>query len=716
MTEEEKKALEAEELAKQEAAEKAQAEADEKAKQEAEQASQEAEVKAKEEAELKAKEEADALAQEAKEKTDLSSKTKKSFFRTLFAKTSVEDMPKVIADLSEEVPIHKEPGGGDPAVKKEAPKTTPQELPTGLKSELEKASKEFEVKKVDAEKACTEAENAKAKFDEAEESEKGKLEAEYKACMEKSEKALKDAEAAEEKYNTLKTKEEAEETEKAEEKAKKEKEAEESKNNSPKKFTIEELKAKNIKLAAKPQIRMNANKYNKLTFTELRSKMKSEPNCEESKAAFRALTKDSGSEKQTSDYAMVLESILADPKFNTRNVNPRGQEQPSIIDNIRIHSNLTMDKFDSYKRSCSVRGGAQLQSILERMRSGNSEYMDFSTNTMKKITTLTSGTDYALANPDTLAVEWLALAIFKLFPDNTWKSDIPLFGIASSSANTGLIWTNIASDPTISYGTKPTYTPATAYNVDDDAVALKLTPYWLQPMAFEPLIMAQLRYDKMATNWAQAFMKLDADIDDRLLYTLASTVPSTSYVNTSGPGFPIAAITDVDAFYSAWFTYTGTLARPVLNDIIRLEQIYQKQNFDLGINRPVVVLGTTANSYLAQDSEVKNKLTEWKTIEPGRIAEFRNTSLYTRSRVAAYDQATSTVLDPAGVIPNTAVETNLSFIPNQVGIGMGNLDVFFIQDPSTYSYLMSADLRKGIVPLRKNFNGTGLLNYGTPSI
>jgi hypothetical protein len=187
---------------------------------------------------------------------------------------------------------------------------------------------------------------------------------------------------------------------------------------------------------------------------------------------------------------------------------------------------------------------------------------------------------------------------------------------------------------------------------------------------------------------------------------------------TSGSGFQIASINDLDAFYQTWFASLPaggwSLGKPTLNDIIRLEQIYAKQNFSFeGPDKPVVVLGTTANSYLAQDQEVKNKLTEWKVIEPGRIAEFRNTTLYTRSRVAIWDTAASQILDPSGVIPATAIEANLSFIPTQVGIGMGMLDVFFLQDPSNYSYNMSADIRKGIVPLRQNYFGTGLLNYKT---
>jgi hypothetical protein len=74
------------------------------------------------------------------------------------------------------------------------------------------------------------------------------------------------------------------------------------------------------------------------------------------------------------------------------------------------------------------------------------------------------------------------------------------------------------------------------------------------------------------------------------------------------------------------------------------------------------------------------------------------------------------VKDPAGTIPSTAVSAGVGFIPSQVGIGLGVLDVFMIQDPTNYGYKMSADIRIGIKPLRKDYAGTTLLTYGTPSV
>ena len=119
---------------------------------------------------------------------------------------------------------------------------------------------------------------------------------------------------------------------------------------------------------------------------------------------------------------------------------------------------------------------------------------------------------------------------------------------------------------------------------------------------------------------------------------------------------------------------------------------------------------------LKKDPETKSLLTRWVNQDGAELFKFSNTILNERSRVAIFDPATEQVKDPRGAIPSTATSANLGFIPSQVGIGLGMLDVFMIQDPSNYGYKMSADIRIGIVPLRKDYNGTSLLVYGPDTV
>lgn len=475
------------------------------------------------------------------------------------------------------------------------------------------------------------------------------------------EKAKKDKEEAEEKADI-----EAKEKEKTTMSAK----------------TPDQLKAEGTKLAPTPKITLQMTQFGNNTFTKLRAELNSgKVETNEGRAFNRILNKETHT-AEAGDYAMLATAIMNDPKMKP------------IVEKVRFISNMNRAQYDQrdVNGNPSNRQGSTLQSILSN------------------VTTLGTSAD-ALANPEIYALEWLTLAIFKLFPDNSWKTEIPVFGVSETSKNKGVIWTNIEADPTIHIGAKPTIT--NAYAAADVAVGLSLTPYWLEPMAFEPLSMHQLRYDQMGTNWNQAFAKMESVIDDMLLYTLASTVPVASRVKTSGASFNIAAITDPNAFY--WGTFTGDLASMTLNDILRLEQLYKKQNFDLKSNKPVIVMDTTMDLQLSSDSEVKNKLTEWKNFSGAEFLEFRHTILHNRSRVAMYDPSAAVVKDPFGVIPSTATSAAVSFIPSQVGIGLGMLDVFMLQSPRTYGYEMSADIRKGIAPLRKNYNGTALLNYGTPT-
>jgi hypothetical protein len=263
------------------------------------------------------------------------------------------------------------------------------------------------------------------------------------------------------------------------------------------------------------------------------------------------------------------------------------------------------------------------------------------------------------------------------------------------------------------------------YTYDDTAVSLKLTPYWLQPMRWTPLTMHYLRYDQMGTGWAQAFAKLGATIDDDLIYSLASTVPAASIVQSTGlsgyqtqaQAFNISGSTDPNSFILNP-AFIGNLKSPVLNDLIVMEQIYNKQNFNLEDSgeRVVLVQDPTMSRYLAQDPETKSLLTRWVNADGTDLLKFKHTLLHERSKVALFDPATGQVKDPAGVVPSTAVSAGLSFIPSQVGIGLGMLDVFMVQDPSSYGYKMSADIRMGIAALRKNYDGTGLYTYANSNV
>jgi hypothetical protein len=471
----------------------------------------------------------------------------------------------------------------------------------------------------------------------------------------------------------------------------------------PKLKTMDELNAEKLKLAPKPEIKVKLGKFNGVPFTALSAKGNEEGN----RIINRVMCSDGGG-KEISDYAVVLESLMTDGRYK------------AIMEKTRV-INTSPGQFESYRKEKGIeqvknRAGMDMRMLAAQLASGSVEVLGRD-GVLRGMTALTS-TDNALAAPALNTIEWLSLAIFTLFPSSDWKADIPMFGAQMTSSNTGLIWANVAADPAIYFGDRPV-NPAD-YTQDDDAVALTLFNSWLQPMRWTPLTMHQLRYDQMSVQWAQAFAKWGAAIDDKLIYTLASTVPASSIIYTIGQGgvggtkqFDLTGANDPNAFaYNP--NLVASLAAPAWADIIRIEQIYAKQNFVLDREKIVLVTDPTMDRYIDTDPDTKSLLTRFTQTNPEDLIKIKHTTLRGRSKIAAFDPASGQVKDPAGALPADTISAGVGFIPSQVGMGLGVLDVFMIQDPTAYGYRMSADIREGIVPVRKNYNGTILYTYGAP--
>lgn len=592
----------------------------------------------------------------------------------------------------------------------------PQNKPTGLKAEKEK--KELDAAKTACEKAMQKLDSMKAAAEKEGATEEDKES--YKSAKEMAEKCTADYEAAEKEYDKAKEASDDDDDEGEEKAGKKKEKSENSANQNrdnkmnkvPLLLSAADAREK-LKLSANPTERHKAevvkmNGYKGKTFAELSSAFFGTGlNKDENDKRIMGRVLTASSEKNLEDYRIVLDSMLADTKYS------------AVMEKTRVMMNVTERQLPAYRNNVNSRVGLSLREIRQQFDNGTVQMMGRD-NQMRNILKLNS-TDDALASPALTTIEWLSLAIFKLFPSTSWKNDIPLFGAELGSNNTGWIWANIAADPAIYRGNDPS--PAADYTYTDTPVAIKLTPYFLQPMLWKPLLMHQLRYDQMGTGWAQAFAKWGAVIDDNLIYTLASTVPAASIIPSTGlsgyqalPGtFNITGPTDPNRFI--WNTaFVGGLLKPVLNDIIALEQMFNLQDFDLGTEKACCVLDPTAQRFIDQDPETKSLLTRWINDGGNELKKYSKTTLYERSRVAIYDPASAQMKDPYGVIPATSVSAMLYFIASQIAIGIGMLDVFMLQDPTNYGYRMSADIRTGIVPLRASFNGTGAYTYGPSNV
>ena len=559
---------------------------------------------------------------------------------------------------------------------------------TTLKSD--KAKKDMDDAKDEAEKAVEKAKQSKTKADAEDASDE--MKSTHAANMAEAQKALNHAVQCEATYNAA-LKEEAD--------ALAAKPAPEKTTNAatppakPQMKTLEELKAEQVQLAAAPdhRARVNSQQSRGLTFSALHSAWEKDPNSGDGRIFSRVMTTNAGA-KDIADYAVVLNSIINDEKYK------------AVIEKTRLNMNVGQAEMPSLMANPKLRGGLNLLQLAAKLNNGSVSVMGRD-NVLREQTNLTS-TDTLLASPDLFAVEWLPMAIFQLFPSNSWKQDIPVFSAQETGNNTGLIWANVAADPTIYKGAQPN-NPSN-YSYTDTAVALTLAPYWLQPMIWTPMTMHQLRYDQMSTGWAQAFAKWGTVMDDNLIYTLASTVPAGAVVPTSGSSFVPGS--GANKFYYNP-SFATAIKAPAYNDIFALEQVYNNQNFNLDNEKPILVIDPIMTRYIKQDPDTKSLLTRFIKSDESEVLKIGNTTLIPRSRVAVYDPSTSQVKDPNASIPSTASSAAIGFIPSNVGIGLGMLDVFMVQSPGAYGYIMSADTRIGIVPLRANFNGTSLYTYGS---
>lgn len=477
------------------------------------------------------------------------------------------------------------------------------------------------------------------------------------------------------------------------------------------KKTMEQLKADvaadKMKLAAKPS------NSNRIVFTNGTPKTMSQLKADESGKRLIAKVQNRAEGTEAVEYAAYMSALRNEPKYK------------AVFDKTRIMIAPNGDALSAYRSQAqnnpNTKQGQSVDEIIGRLSAGNVDYTNFRDGGTKTLSTLTA-TDNFLASPSLYAMDFLDLAIFKLFPTTSWKNDIPIFGAQTTENNTGLIWANIAANPTIYMGTQPVN--PTAYTYNDTPVSLNLTPFWMNPIIWTPLTMAQLRYDQMSTGWAQSFAVMGTYIDDFLLYTLGSAVPHKSIVystgispnptggNTTPQQFTLNG--NVDNPYSFYYNtlFQGTLNNPTLNDILMPELIYNKQNFDLDNEKPVLVIDPTTNTLIKQTGQSQSLLTRWIDDNGKDQFAFSHTRFNQRSRVLAFNPQTSQVLSPFGIIPSNATSANLGFIPSQIGIGIGNLDVFMVQSPTDYGFKMSADVRMGITTLRANADGTSILAYG----
>jgi len=570
------------------------------------------------------------------------------------------------------------------------PDTEPS-TPTGLAAKIEKAKKKMEGAKGKAEDAKSKLEEVQKKVAEAGDN----VSPEYKQELEGAEATYNECSKAYDEhakvYNALVEDEDQDGMSATKAQL------------SASLFPVSNLPKINLKPTLVEPTKLNTTPVNvKVNETRFKTMTQlSASNDAQDKAIVEKFKTGLGANKEDNEYKAIMMGLASDPKFC------------AVTNAFRLHTlNSSVDmaevagKHYKNKPVPEQRGGSDMIGLLSALDNGTF-----------RVGLDSTPTDTFLANPSTYAIDFLSLAFFTLYPKGDWKSDIPTFNPSMTTGNLGLVWANIAANPLVYVGSQPS-TPAN-YSTDDDAVAMTMLPYFLQPMLWNNYKTAVQRYDVQGMQWAQALDKFWSSIDSNLITTFLEQVSATSVIYSTGQTnntnsvltTNISPNTNNSWIYNA--AYNGTVNNLVLNDVFSIEQLFRKQNYRLDKEQVQIVVDPTGLKMLKTDPNVQTLLNKFSTNAGEKnfsALDLNSTIVKERSQVGLLS-STGTVIDPTGSVPSTATGANLAFIASQLGIGFGMFDVFVQQDPTNYGLKLSCDARMGASLMRKTGNGAAILGY-----
>lgn len=439
------------------------------------------------------------------------------------------------------------------------------------------------------------------------------------------------------------------------------------------KKSMTELEKEGAKLAPAPEP-VQAKVYDRdITFSKLSSDVQGQ------KIIKRVESLAQNSEKN--DFEVYLDSMLNESRFKSVLCAKDKNGTPII----NVHA------------TCGNGLKTSLGFADARVRLANNNY---------ELTKLGTSAD-ALASPELQMIAWLGNVWYKLFPNNDWKKNIPLLPAQMTGENIGLIWPNIDADPAIYVGALQTRTP---YTYTDKAKSVSMLTFAMQPIRWTPLLNHTQPHDVVSTGWNQALMKFDQTISDRQLYILLSLVPAGAIFKSRGDIVNITGGSNLESFILNP-SFTGNVNKAKLTDSLMFEHLFINQNFVNSETFDFCVDGLMSENIDA-DKDTKSLLTRFAESNNTNLLKYKRATFVPRSYYGLYDTATGGIVDPSGVIPATAQSIAPVFIPSQLGIAIGKIDVFFVQDPLNYGITQSMDTRIGITTMRWDNKGLAAYTYG----
>lgn len=318
-------------------------------------------------------------------------------------------------------------------------------------------------------------------------------------------------------------------------------------------------------------------------------------------------------------------------------------------------------------------------------------------------------------NADLAKISWLSLFVRQLFPPNTWADRVRRLSVRDKE---GIIWVESAVNPDIYFGDRAPLN-APNYLYDDLPRGLERKVFSMQPIVWQPANSDVLAYNDRATGQLDAMAKMSMCIHNYWLQTIAEAVPAANHLTMSGAEFDSANRFPINS------AAAGKLLGMTLNDLLAAQGRFIARNLNFRRGNGVAVFAEPYYTSLVQTDKVQSILTQQLSNARPEGFTYSGFDVMARSVIAAYNTATSTVVDAETyfdkpvtfatgaidtahvkpVLAATVYDIGLGFIPEEVVVAIGNTNIHMVSDPNNYGWKVSMDISTGAGTLRSSAAG-----------
>lgn len=318
-------------------------------------------------------------------------------------------------------------------------------------------------------------------------------------------------------------------------------------------------------------------------------------------------------------------------------------------------------------------------------------------------------------NADLAKISWLSLFVRQLFPPNTWADRVRRLSVRDKE---GIIWVESAVNPDIYFGDRAPLN-APNYLYDDLPRGLERKVFSMQPIVWQPANSDVLAYNDRATGQLDAMAKMSMCIHNYWLQTIAEAVPAANHLTMSGAEFDSSNRFPINS------AATGKLLGMTLNDLLAAQGRFIARNLNFRRGNGVAVFAEPYYTSLVQTDKVQSILTQQLSNARPEGFTYSGFDVMARSVIAAYNTATSTVVDAETyfdkpvtfatgaidtshvkpVLAATVYDIGLGFIPEEVVVAIGNTNIHMVSDPNNYGWKVSMDISTGAGTLRSSAAG-----------